>query len=444
MKYSHEKIIELLCEVIGRMPIDWDMFDKLLEKTEDINLLDTDAEETILSELLLREEFYKKGNLLPVVIRHFLDHGYDVKAHNGLNGGLCLSRLCWSYVQDEYVLDAAKVLLDAGAPVEYERLFDDPEEVSGVSYDIEWKSGGAWVVYGDYSWANVLEAYDAIVDAVKNHKDYRNISSYLDCVGSRLTKCGLISEAGDLIRTNSRTDFDGSLVFWFDDKPLVIRKHIDFIVNPYYVTENESVYSDVSDNFRPILGGILQKVQYVDQCICYFDFDNGYRIIFTNIEKPEENCCGAFEILKIRSVPLNKLKCDKICFFKGYSFSGQVIQYDVKSIALFAGQNGFLVFTTDINETDDYELNAVQCSSVMLQDYYSQMIQIEKPESVAVFSYSDKIKAIRFQCGNRFLYTQASEYLGLELKLSDEKVSIEEPTLLRRLPGIHLDLKKLQ
>ena len=96
-----------LSAITNKYPIDWTTFDDTLKSLTDINVFDEKYEETILSEYITDGEFYKRGEILPIAIRHFLENGYDVYANEGRNGGLALSALCWSSY-DRNILEAAK------------------------------------------------------------------------------------------------------------------------------------------------------------------------------------------------------------------------------------------------------------------------------------------------------------------------------------------------
>lgn len=147
--------VSKLSAITDQTPIDWDAFDSVLKGLEDINAYDEHDEETILSEFIMDGEFYKRGSILADVVRHFLACGYDVSANDGLNGGLALHALCWSSY-DHYVLEAAKVLMNAGAPVKYRTSGDDPnEEPECLLGSISWKISGAWMADKDYAWANI-------------------------------------------------------------------------------------------------------------------------------------------------------------------------------------------------------------------------------------------------------------------------------------------------
>ena len=127
MADSIERITEKLGKTISGNGIEWNTFEAVLSSVEDINMFDNDYEETILSDLIGNYDLCYNGSLIPDIIRSFIKHGYDVHANDGINGGLCLSQLCWSSY-DKYILDAAKVLLDAGAPIDYASADDDPDD----------------------------------------------------------------------------------------------------------------------------------------------------------------------------------------------------------------------------------------------------------------------------------------------------------------------------
>lgn len=136
--------VSKLSAITDQTPIDWDAFDSVLKGLEDINAYDEHDEETILSEFMMDGEFYKRGSILADVVRHFLACGYDVSANDGLNGGLALHSLCWSSY-DHYVLEAAKVLMNAGAPSNTEPVAMIPTKNQTVCLEA---SAGKFLVPG--------------------------------------------------------------------------------------------------------------------------------------------------------------------------------------------------------------------------------------------------------------------------------------------------------
>jgi len=116
--------VNKLSVITACSPIDGDALDAFLERLENINVYDEYCEETILSDLILSGRFFKRGEHLTDVVRHFLTHGYDVLANGGINGLLALKSLCWSSY-DRHILEAAKMLLNAEFDVQLsDRLYD--------------------------------------------------------------------------------------------------------------------------------------------------------------------------------------------------------------------------------------------------------------------------------------------------------------------------------
>ncbi len=273
-----------LADITDKVHIDWTAFDNTLRNLEDINILDDDSEETILSKYITDGDFYGRGEILPIAVQHFLSNGYDVHAHNGKNGGLALSALCWSSY-DRSILEAAKMLMNAGAPVIYSSQDDEPdEEPRGLFYSISWKDAGAWEVDKDYTWANILEAYYSMAEAYAAKKDYCSILCYLDCIGAEVT--AIFADKDDSDNLSFANEYirqlGNSLVIFFDDKPLVINTYIELVVNPIYVSDNRELLVDVSKAFSPLIGAKLTDVKYTDAAACSFYFSNGVRLLLAS------------------------------------------------------------------------------------------------------------------------------------------------------------------
>ena len=413
------KITEELCKSISRNGIDWNTFEAVLSSVEDINIFDSDCEETILSELLLSDDFYNNGSLMPDIIRSFIKHGYDVRANDGINGGLCLSKLCWSSY-DKYVLDAAKVLLDAGAPIDYASSDDETDDdgSGGVLGSIAWKLSGLWCIDGDYSAANIFEAYYSMIKAVRDGKDYREISSYLDCIGLRLDKvsaavddceCKYLTE-GELIK------YSGDLFMYFEGKPLKVSKYADFVIDPINARENENNAVDVIKDFTEVIGSRLVNVKFMDQSICCFDFENGKRIIFTSLGVGEGNRIGAFEIRDINGrIDYERLNVKKICMSMG---NGRANHYDEKSMALFTDEGCVIVFPVE-NGGAKFTLDSVICSEEAAAEY-KHHLPLGRPKEIQSYQTDGKTSAIVFRCDEGYLYLVSKEYNNIEVFLSDE------------------------
>lgn len=290
--------VSKLSAITDRIPTDWDAFDSVLKSFENINAYDDQYEETILSEFIMDGNFYNRGTILPDIVHHFLSCGYDVFANDGLNGGLALHALCWSSY-DQHILDAAKVLMNAGAPVNYRTGDDDPnDEPEGLLGSISWKLSGAWMVDNDYAWANTLEAYYAMTEANIAGKDYNSIDNYLACIGKPLTSVSAINVDGKpaLHDEGAISVYSEPLIMWFGDKPLIISCYTDFVMNPVYADDKKDSLIDVTTVFASLTGATLQEVQYIGATICYFEFSNGKRLFFASRDIGDGKQVGTFDI----------------------------------------------------------------------------------------------------------------------------------------------------
>ena len=440
MTDSIGRITKMLGKTISRNGIDWNTFGDILSSVEDINIFDNESEETILSELLGNYVLYHNGSLMPDIIRSFIKHGYDVHANDGINGGLCLSQLCWSSY-DKYVLDAAKVLLDAGAPINYASADDipDDDEPNGVLGSISWKLSGLWDVDGDYSAANIFEAYYSMIMAVKDGKDYREISSYLDCIGLKLEKvsatvndceCRYWTESG-LIK------YSGDLFMWFAGKPLKISKYVDFVIDPVHARENENKAIDVSKDFTDVIGARLVDVKFIDQSICCFDFENENRIVFTGLDIRERNRIGSFEIRESNSqINFERLNVKQICMSKDNSYANHVDHYNERSIALYTDEGCVIVFPVE-NGGAKYSLDSVIFSENIAVEY-TQLLPVGIPKEIKSYHRDGKISAIRFRCEEGYLYFGTTEHNKIEVLLSDEAFNPNEYINLLGRSGKHM------
>ena len=440
MAKIEEKIVSQLCSISETLPVDWTAFDALLSSIPDINVIDEDAwEETYLSSCIENIDAYHSGEILVDMIRHFLAQGYDVGANEGKNGGLCLSQLCWSSY-DRYIIDAAKVLLSAGAPINYPSKDDEPDEPTGVMGSIDWKISGAWVVDKDYSWANTLETYYQIVKAIEKEQPYENINTYHNCVGKKLEHVEFLGKDNLCRDENGLIKFNDSLVFWFDSLPLVASKYIDFVVNPYTVEDNKGSMTNADDCFSTLIGAYLQNIIHLNQSTCYMQFDNGQRLLFTSIDTGDKERTGFAEIGKSEKVCLTDTSIESICFWNNKTYANSVTKYEEEVLALFKETEAALIFTVTADSDENY-IDAISCGLDFAREYVQQL-PICKPDTIELFHYSGGLKAIRFKCGDRYLYAQAHEYYGFEVVLSEEKIQITEPTLLRRTSGIHMNFIK--
>lgn len=403
-----------LLHILDHDPVNWNEFDVFLQQLEDINYLDEKDGETILSDFVTDIE---DGQTLLEVIRHFLACGYDVTAHEGKNGILVLCSLCWSSY-DRYVLDAAKLLLDAGAPTLCEAGEDtssDADDYEEGNYDvletIGWKVSGEWNVHREYEFANILEAYYQLIEAARAKKNYTSIDCYLDCLGQTLTAVSVPKEESAFRQGEVFTEFSESLIFWFENKPLVISPYQDFIIDPLYVEDNRSQLKDATPVFSALIGAKLKNIQYAAGFLCFLDFDNGMRILFIRRNAPKGTILSAYEIRPAESdIPLEPIVPDQIFGWWGYNYPDTTTTYKERSLAFFREQKAFVLYPDYMLISDEESfsyLRLLPCSPEIL-DVYTRLFPVGTLMTPVCFYESQKPVALRFTCGNSYLYIKES------------------------------------
>jgi len=434
--------VKNLTKILKSEVIDWNIFDEELRKIEDINIYDEKYEETILTELLHEDCFYKNGALMPEVIKHFLVNGYDVLANEGANGGLVLSALCWSSY-DKYVLESAKVLFDAGTPLEY-KSSDEDDEFAGVIGSLEWKIPGAWGPDCDYAMANTLEAYYVMAKAYEAKEDYKDIDSFHKCIGETVTKVSYSGDVSSLRTIKDTTEFSNNLVMWFGDYPLVISNYMDMVVNPLFVRKNASILLDISKQFDRILGAKLNEIRYLDSITCYLEFDNGYRVMFSTYDIGDRKRNGLFEIRTIDTKNIKELEIIGICKIKGNTYASHVVEYEEEVLTLICKDGVYCIFPDESN-ISKYSIGLIRCSKELMRDYI-RMFPLSEITEISEFKQNKNLVGLRFKCKEGYLYIKTNEYYQLEILLSHEKFNLNDCSYLcqKEEVGIHMEFSLIE
>ena len=442
MQDAINTVVKNLSIVLKSEEIDWNIFDEELRKIEDINIYDEKYEETILTELLHEDCFYKNGALMPEVIKHFLINGYDVLANEGANGGLVLSALCWSSY-DKYVLESAKVLFNAGAPLEY-KSSDEDDEFAGVIGSLEWKIPGAWGPDCDYAMANTLEAYYVMAKAYEAKEEYKDIDSFHKCIGEIVTKVSYSGDVSSLRTIKDTTEFSNNLVMWFGDYPLVISNYMDMVVNPLFVRKNEDTLSDISKQFDRILGAKLNKIRYLDSITCYLEFDNGYRVMFSTYDIGDRKRNGLFEIRAIDTKNIKDLEIIGICKIKGNTYASHVVEYEEEVLTLICKDGVYCIFPNESN-ISKYSIGLIRCSKELMRDYVRKF-PLSGITEISEFKQNKNLVGLRFKCKEGYLYIKTNEYYQLEILLSHEKFNPNDYLNLVsvRNVGIHMEFSLME
>lgn len=398
-------------EIISEKNVDWDLFDRKLMSLPDINRIYD--EETILSELY--HECYD-GKVLVEATKRFLDHGYDVTANNGLNGSICLHNLCWS-TYDKYIVDTAKLLLAAGADP---KLSFDDEEENGVKHSIGWRLGGDWA-QGSYTVANIFEAYWQLVEAFEEGKDYHSICTFDGYVGEPLLRADVIS-AKPILHKGTVTGFDGHLVLWFGEKPLVISKYVDFVVNPVLVQEKRTKTVAVDRDIAPLLHARLNGIVFIDSCTAQLQFDNGKYLLISNTDyRDQEHRWGFYEILA-ETQPANLIgkKIDSILLRPGRQYSDTCDSFSESSAVLLCGDETFLLHAYPETYCEKHEIRTVKCSRQFTAGYKRKILLSDLNYEVS-YDNRQKLSGIRMSSNAGYFYLYADKNNELQLKLTEEK-----------------------
>ena len=192
--YEYGVLGEKMIELFSKGAPDFEAAEELIKQGADLNAEGNDDEENILSEILwaywmsaheniLSDDGETDHNLNPYlgpsmceIIRFFLAHGFDVTKNDGCYGAQCLYALTLSTF-DRYMIEATKILLDAGAKNRTISL------TSNDIYETPWSSIASEGSYQstcehNHSLANIYEAIYQIYQAIEDDKPYSGIDSY--------------------------------------------------------------------------------------------------------------------------------------------------------------------------------------------------------------------------------------------------------------------------
>ena len=205
------------------------------------------------------------GKSMIAVIRFFLENGFDIHAHNDRNGAQCLFALIWS-TYDRYMIEATKLLLDAGAkniPVDE---IDDDNPGSAVAD----KASYTGTCLKDYPTANIFEAMYRIYEAAEQGKPYAGIDSYEAAAGEKIRKVYWTGDDHtsrdvpffciDEPASKHENCFKGQLCFVYDSGVLILNECIEIWTDSNYVIPDDA--ADVSGHFPGVIGSAIEKYEF--------------------------------------------------------------------------------------------------------------------------------------------------------------------------------------
>ena len=245
------------------------------------------------------------GESMIKVIQFFLDHGFNVDLNEGRHGAQCLYSLYLSCF-DRYMIDATKMLLDAGAqdiPIE-----DDPYDTPMCAFGEE---AGFQDSEQNHYLGGIYYATYQIFKALKEVRSYSGIDNLDAAIGKKVLRVLADSKAEDPVfftvdqpQSKHKNCFICDLYVVFDCGFLICTKYADYWVDTV-LPDRQLI--DVSAAFAPIIGSSIQKVtydhndyendrRYYGQPITTFHMDNGVKLTFTiNFGEVEtKNFCSYF------------------------------------------------------------------------------------------------------------------------------------------------------
>ena len=165
MKRGFDELEKRLVEEGRRCPPDFERMKALVMAGADVNACSDDFDEeqdTPLSLIYLgylHDNIGENGRYLPELTRFFLENGFDVHEDEGRHGAACLQNLTWSSY-DQYILEAAKILLEAGADPNVV-LYGDESALDWVSVKIS----GSYVEHDE----DAVHLFEKMYDMMKEY-----------------------------------------------------------------------------------------------------------------------------------------------------------------------------------------------------------------------------------------------------------------------------------
>lgn len=325
--FEEKRRYQKLADACKAYPPDLDKIRVMLDSSIDLNVVSpNDDEENLLSEIFLgypdecyfdriySVDEYPDGRYLPEIVKLFLEHGFDCSCDNGKAGGLCLMNLTFSS-HDKYILDAAKLLLQAGADPLCDAYDSDEDVISWVGGE----AGAAISVHQDLEQANLYATLYEIMDASLKEEPYMDISYFDQCIGKRIehvSLCGREENWMGFFSAGTRqytchNCFEENLVIWCEKFPLVINRYGDSMIDPRVPHKAEKTESE-NHLFEECIGQIItditfdfdefdDKEQWFRRSVTMFHLDNGKMIKITSHQSRSSNDLFTnFEIVESR------------------------------------------------------------------------------------------------------------------------------------------------
>lgn len=368
------------------------------------------GEGTLLSELYSEGDFYQLEPLLPELTRIFLSCGYDVRANDGMNGRACLSQLCWSSY-DGCILEAAELLLDAGADPGSREAADEDSVFSDVAFKLSYWETGEWLT------ANLFEAYLRMLEAAVCGEDYHGIRDARTCVGKRLTRIDRVGGAAEAPGSDM-------YILWCEELPLAVTNTAELIVDPRAARRPDR--SDISGQFPALIGARISAFLYMDPTAAKLRFEDGSSLLLLSEQAEKQRHLIRMQIsgAQDEALPAADSPVDGLFITGDNRYSDDIHTFSEASILIRSRGENRLVYA----EGESYTPHTLALQSLG-QDRPKRMRRRLAFRSVsfseALFT-REKLTGLHFVCDEKHLYLLAEEFAGITLFLSETPVDHAE------------------
>ena len=321
--YGYGEFGNKLIELFRSGAPDFNAAEELIRQGVDLNAIGKDDDENILSEILSGYWWSEHGdtisdacddcdeshcddcehnrNLNPnlgasmcAIIRFLLDQGFEVNKRDGCFGAQCLRALTLSTF-DRYMIEATKLLLDAGAKNRTISPTSTDEDETPWSF-IATEGSFQGTCDHAHSTANIFEAVYQVYQAVEDGKPYSGIDSYEMAVGKKVLKVLAESDGAnpifysmDLPEFKKNNCYTQTLYFVYDGGVLISTQYADFWTDTILPTVD---LIDVSEHFDGIVGNTIKGFTYdhrsvvkgtthYGQPITTIEMDSGHKVRFS-------------------------------------------------------------------------------------------------------------------------------------------------------------------
>jgi hypothetical protein len=290
--YGYGVLEDKLIELFYQGKPDFDAAENLIKQGADLNAIGEYDDENMLYEILMGygrftvcencnefEEYDESrckncklgfkfdpnpGMSMCEIIRFFLNYGFDLNKLDGCFGAQCLDALYLS-TTDRYMIDATKILLDAGAKNRTTSpTSTDPDETPQNSFKIE--ASFMRCCEKNFATANIYEAVVQIYQAMEDGRPYNGIDSYDTAIGKKLIK--VLAKKRDeksvffsVAMPDFKEDncFSETLYFLYDGGVLIARGCWAFWTD---MILPELEFVDVSEGFDKIIGKTIRRFTF--------------------------------------------------------------------------------------------------------------------------------------------------------------------------------------